>query len=1356
MSDALIIQVDSSQVEKGKKSLADLAAQGKKTEDSIRDLGKIYDRQGREITDSIIRQNKALRENQQQASSTLLSFVTGSRAASLGISGIITKIAGIGAAAGIAGLGVAGIAGSIAGLGVALLPVAVSVEKLNNTLKFSTGSAANAAKEIAYLKDTTALLGLEFQSTAIAYAKFSAASKGTALEGQKTRDIFESIAKASTVLGLSADETGGALKAIEQIISKGTVSAEELRGQLGERLPGAFQIAARAMGVTTEKLGDMLKAGELVSDEFLPKFAAELTKTLGDSPQSAAGSAQASLNRLSNSWRDFKFAIANSGVITVAITGVEAVTAGLNSILGLIDKLKPLDPSSKQSQKTRALFLQDRIDSRIPESSLIESAATKASRLNAFNAAQAKDRAELNALKRQLGIISNQQISPASGNTAQSRISPNFNIARKEGEGGFDARLNEQIKAGSAIKKSAKDATDALRKTEEERARKLSEHFDILRAGEVAEYEYAKSLRVVQDNIAASVNAGKEQLENTEREIDLLRIGAAGINDREVARIQETIAINESNAAFLKANALQFENNGYVQDAINAIDAQNKEYVKLIEIKNKNIEADARLNSFKIDKEQTDNLIKEAKRAQEEIAKDAEQTADSIYNSISDSIVRSLENGKGSFKTFYKSLINSAKASVIRFGVDFFLQGSGLKGILATLAGLFSQNASAGGISSLFDGNGIKSLSGILDNGFSGLGDAFGNGTSFITSGIEKLGTLIATGNGGILDSLGGLIGANAGAITGALPYAGAALQLLQGNIKGAAFTAIGAAIGGPIGAALGSFVGGLFGKKKIPRFSSQVLGAYDNGTFTSATGAQQYKPLGAEKQLAGLSEQFALTLGSFLKGFALDDAIKTQADLLQKRKSSYGLFSATFDGGSVSAGEKGRAKNVQKTFEALVETVLGETIVNAIQQTKVEQGIKDLFAGITDKTQVVNLINASVSLQNSQKELAERFGLTVGKAAEVSKATGKVGDALATFVNSLASAALAFKSPAQALLDVRDSFGTTLNNALGTVITTAVTEQVEVVKPATVAPKPTALQTLFGANGNNGFSLSSIVSAGLGQASSAIKSATQTVYESVTKYVETILPASVKLPASLAEFDTLLKDIDKSTATGVKQFADLFGIREQFAAYQAAVDSLKTGVQGSIFALSSESEQEALKVKALSDAFASLGLTAPTSREELIKLAQGLDYSTKSGLELANALPSLTTAWLDIKDNATNAADAIKASFQELYAATKTDGFKTYIDYIGYLATGKARGKDAANDQYFTQDYANTVTSNNQNQFAQANAEKQAAKKDKTTEEQDMLITVQKFGLDIKDDLKSIVKTLAIIQNDGLKVANA
>lgn len=92
-----------------------------------------------------------------------------------------------------------------------------------------------------YLRDVTGRLGLDFTSASTAYAKFAATTKDTGVTAAQTKTVFEGIAAASAKLGLSADETNGALLAL-QMASKGTVSAEELRGQLRERLPGRSRL----------------------------------------------------------------------------------------------------------------------------------------------------------------------------------------------------------------------------------------------------------------------------------------------------------------------------------------------------------------------------------------------------------------------------------------------------------------------------------------------------------------------------------------------------------------------------------------------------------------------------------------------------------------------------------------------------------------------------------------------------------------------------------------------------------------------------------------------------------------------------------------------------------------------------------------------------------------------------------------------------------------------------------------------------------------------------------------------------------------------------------------------------------
>lgn len=222
--------------------------------------------------------------------------------------------------------------------GRAMFEASAAGERLRMTLNFASGG--NGVRELEYVTQLSNRLGLQLGSTAKAYASFAAAAKGTALEGQHTRDVFEAISKASAVMGLSADQSAGALLALQQMVSKGTVQAEELRGQLGERLPGAFQVAAKAMGVTTAELGKMLEQGQVISDDFLPKFARALNEHLGSAADKAADRLDASVNRFTTAWERLKRSAGDSGASQALASGVQAATNDLNAVSEAFDNAK--------------------------------------------------------------------------------------------------------------------------------------------------------------------------------------------------------------------------------------------------------------------------------------------------------------------------------------------------------------------------------------------------------------------------------------------------------------------------------------------------------------------------------------------------------------------------------------------------------------------------------------------------------------------------------------------------------------------------------------------------------------------------------------------------------------------------------------------------------------------------------------------------------------------------------------------------------------------------------------------------------------------------------------------------------
>ena len=226
------------------------------------------------------------------------------------------------------------------GAGVAiksLWDMGLATERMDKAFTaIAKGDARKAGDEIAFIRAKADELGLEFYTTIDSYKNLYAASQDSILAGQATRDIFVAITEAGAALGMSNDAVSGSLNAIQQMMSKGNVQAEELRGQLGERLPGAFNLAAQAMGKSTEELNKMLDNGEVLASDLLPKLARVLHEKYGQAAIDASDGAVASWNRFVTAFKDDLADLANSGFMDLGIEMLRGMTGGLKDLSGWV------------------------------------------------------------------------------------------------------------------------------------------------------------------------------------------------------------------------------------------------------------------------------------------------------------------------------------------------------------------------------------------------------------------------------------------------------------------------------------------------------------------------------------------------------------------------------------------------------------------------------------------------------------------------------------------------------------------------------------------------------------------------------------------------------------------------------------------------------------------------------------------------------------------------------------------------------------------------------------------------------------------------------------------------------------
>jgi len=213
--------------------------------------------------------------------------------------------------------------------GAASVQAAIKVGNLQTAMSFAMGGNAKGMEAIQFARSTAEELGTPMGASQEGFKKLAASTRGTAVEGQATKDVFVGLQQASTVLGLSGDDTDRAYLALSQSASKGKVQAEELRGQLGEVIPGVMSIAARSMGVTEAELGKLMETGSLFASDFLPKFGRQMQIEFGGASEDASKNLQSSFNRMegANQKLQESFGQAIAPAIKPAI---DAVGASLN------------------------------------------------------------------------------------------------------------------------------------------------------------------------------------------------------------------------------------------------------------------------------------------------------------------------------------------------------------------------------------------------------------------------------------------------------------------------------------------------------------------------------------------------------------------------------------------------------------------------------------------------------------------------------------------------------------------------------------------------------------------------------------------------------------------------------------------------------------------------------------------------------------------------------------------------------------------------------------------------------------------------------------------------------------------
>ena len=276
------------------------------------------------------------------------------KGAGVGLGAAAFNIPGLGgvASGALGGAAVGGKAGAIAGgLTAAVLEASVAliafgndaaktaaqISKLELALENVTGGGENFEQALAAIRDVVDDYNTPLDDATAQFTKLTAAGQASGFTIKELEDVYKGLAAANKALGGDSERLSGILLATTQVFSKGKVQAEELRGQIGERLPGAFALFAKATGRTTKELDKALNNGEVSLEDFIT-FARDLFETYDKDAQVIADSPEEAGARLTQAMTDLKNNVGGE-LAALGARFQDFATAAIQALDSVFDKL---------------------------------------------------------------------------------------------------------------------------------------------------------------------------------------------------------------------------------------------------------------------------------------------------------------------------------------------------------------------------------------------------------------------------------------------------------------------------------------------------------------------------------------------------------------------------------------------------------------------------------------------------------------------------------------------------------------------------------------------------------------------------------------------------------------------------------------------------------------------------------------------------------------------------------------------------------------------------------------------------------------------------------------------------------
>ena len=172
-----------------------------------------------------------------------------------------------------------------------------------NQLQAVTAATGTFDQSLAFVDNLANRFNVPLASAREGFVKLFASMQPAGFDQGQVENLFTGISKAAAAFGLSADTVDRVNNAFAQMASKGQIMAEEVKGQLGDALPGALSLFAEAAQMSLSEFSKAMEDGSFkgkAMEQVLDNVGILLNTKFDAAAKGAAKTLQGAVNQIQN------------------------------------------------------------------------------------------------------------------------------------------------------------------------------------------------------------------------------------------------------------------------------------------------------------------------------------------------------------------------------------------------------------------------------------------------------------------------------------------------------------------------------------------------------------------------------------------------------------------------------------------------------------------------------------------------------------------------------------------------------------------------------------------------------------------------------------------------------------------------------------------------------------------------------------------------------------------------------------------------------------------------------------------------------------------------------------------------